>query len=171
MLRNGPSLLPLSLEAGDAASGVTGSHAGSGSLHMPSHNNKQKREETAENNCVYPRSLKMLYKPSGTSAEGDVFGFKRDSTLNAQVCPDVFLPPKWCYVTQNTICCVHSSICQKLNWRENCCNTVNSCHRSKQQTRRDAGFYATSELTRAQIETVALIVFLKITCLYRGISL
>lgn len=71
-----------------------------------------------------------------------VFGFKGESTLNAQVCPDVFLPQKRCYVTQNTICCVHSSICQKLNWRENCCNTVNSCHRSKQQTRHGARFYA-----------------------------
>lgn len=68
-------------------------------------------------------NFKMLYKPSVTSEEDEVFGFKRDSALNEQVRPDVFLPPKRCCVTQNTICCVHSSICQKLNWRENCCNT------------------------------------------------
>lgn len=60
--------------------------------------------------------FKMFYNPSAMSVEDDeVFGFRRDYPLNAQVCPDIFLPPKRRYVTQNTICCVHSSICQKLN--------------------------------------------------------
>lgn len=101
-------------EAGDGASGVTGSHAGSS---FPSHalaQQQTQREEAAENDFLYNWSLKRCTKPSVKSKRDKGLGFKRDSTLIAQVCPDVFLLPKWCYVTRNTICCVHSSICQKL---------------------------------------------------------
>lgn len=106
---------------------------------LPSHalmQQQTKREEVAENNCTNHKSLKGWTAHLSRWRTARSLGLWRDSTLNAQVCPDVFLPPKRCYVTQNTICCVHSSICQKLNWWENCCNTVNSCHRFKQQTRR-----------------------------------
>lgn len=106
---------------------------------LPSHalmQQQTKREEAAENNCTNHKSLKGWTAHLSRWRTARSLGLWRDSTLNAQVCPDVFLPPKRCYVTQNTICCVHSSICQKLNWWENCCNTVNPCHRFKQQTRR-----------------------------------
>lgn len=108
---------------------------------------KNKKRRNSRKQLYISLRFQMFYNPSVISDEDDeVFGFKRDSPLNEQVCPDIFLPPRWCYVTQNTICCVHSSICQKLNWRENCCDTVNSCLRSKQQTRHDGRFNTTCKL-------------------------
>lgn len=105
---------------------------------------KTKRDETTENNCTYHWGLKCCttHLPCQTKA----MGLREIPLLISQVCPDIFLPPKRRYVTQNTICCVHSSICQELNWRENCCDIVNSCLRSKQQTRHDGRFNATCEL-------------------------
>lgn len=116
-------------EAGDGASAVTGSHAGSS---FPSHalaQQQTQREETAEKDFLYNWSLDRRTEPSVKSKRDQVFGFKRDSTLIAQVCPDVFLLAKWCYVTRNTICCVHSSICQKLERK---------LVQKKKQTRHDA---------------------------------
>lgn len=56
---------------------------GSSFLHMPVQQ-QTKREEAAENNCTNHRHFKTL---------GQAYlslGLWRDSTLNAQVCPDVF---------------------------------------------------------------------------------
>lgn len=69
--------------------------------------NKRKEQR---NNCADRRALKR--SPTHLSCQR-----RRMRSLclkTTQVCTDIFLRSYRCYVTQHTICCVHSSICQKL---------------------------------------------------------
>lgn len=62
------------------------------------------------NNCADRRALKR----SHTHLSRQRRRMRSLCLKTTQVCTDIFLRSDRCYVTQRTICCVHSSICQKL---------------------------------------------------------